>query len=217
MSLPYDAVLFDYGGVLTESPFVALDALLADLGGGIAVDELRELVFGVYHEDTDHGWHRMERGELGFGDYFAELTSTMEARGLSVELATFARSLGTLASHDHMLELVAEVRAAGVATAMVTNNVAEGRGAWQHLVEAELFDVVVDSSAVGVRKPDPRIYRLTLERLGGVEPSRALMLDDAPGNVAGAERAGLDAILVTDDGRSAAAELRRMLGLGAGA
>ena len=62
----------------------------------------------------------------------------------------------------------------------------------------ELFDVVVDSSHVGVRKPDPAIYHLTLERLGGLAPEHAVFLDDHPGNIAGAHRAGLHALLVDD-------------------
>jgi putative hydrolase of the HAD superfamily len=61
----------------------------------------------------------------------------------------------------------------------------------------ELFDVVVDSSEVGMRKPNPAIYLHTLAELGGVAPERAVFLDDQPGNVAGAERAGLTGVLVT--------------------
>ena len=54
----------------------------------------------------------------------------------------------------------------------------------------ELFDVVIDSSEVGMRKPDPRIFHLALEQLGGVEPGRAVFLDDYPGNVVAAEARG---------------------------
>lgn len=209
----YDAVLFDYGGVLTESPFTAVEALALEMAADIARDELAELVFGTYHEDTDHAWHRMERGEIGFDVYFADLTAALGERGVELDLARFARTLGKLASHDHMLRLVEDVRSAGYATAMVTNNVAEGRQAWAPLADAGLFDAIIDSSAVGMRKPNPDIYRLALEHLGGVSPDRAVMLDDAPGNVDGARRAGLDAILVTGDGHDAAVELRTRLGI----
>jgi HAD superfamily hydrolase (TIGR01509 family) len=58
--------------------------------------------------------------------------------------------------------------------------------------------VIVDSSDVGVRKPNPAIFAIALDRLGGVAPSAAVFLDDAPGNVAGAQAAGLHAILVED-------------------
>ena len=74
----------------------------------------------------------------------------------------------------------------------------------------ELFDVVVDSSAVGMRKPNPAIFHHALELLGGVPPSEAVFLDDSPGNVAGARRAGLHAIHV-DELDDALAELDALL------
>jgi HAD superfamily hydrolase (TIGR01509 family) len=69
----------------------------------------------------------------------------------------------------------------------------------------------VDSSEVGVRKPDPRIFELTLTRLGGIAPERALFLDDAASNVAAAERLGLRAVLVRPDLRDALAALDALL------
>ena len=73
----------------------------------------------------------------------------------------------------------------------------EGSAAWRSLVPVdELFDVVVDSSEVGMRKPNPAIYHHALEALGGIPPDEAVFLDDSPGNVEGARRAGLHAILV---------------------
>ncbi|MEN8162128.1 MAG: HAD-IA family hydrolase, partial [Myxococcota bacterium] len=76
----------------------------------------------------------------------------------------------------------------------------EVREGWRRLVPAdELFEVIVDSSEVGVRKPDPRIFELTLERLGGLEPEQALFLDDAASNVAAAERLGIRSVLVRPD------------------
>ena len=66
MSREIRAVLFDFGGVFTESPFAALDELSEELG--VAPRELLDIVFGPYHEDTDHPWHRLERGELSLED-----------------------------------------------------------------------------------------------------------------------------------------------------
>jgi putative hydrolase of the HAD superfamily len=74
-----------------------------------------------------------------------------------------------------------------------------------------LFDVVIDSSAVGMRKPDPAIYRLALQELGGVVPERAVFLDDHEGNIAGARAVGLHAVLVGPDPRPALDELDRIL------
>jgi len=74
----------------------------------------------------------------------------------------------------------------------------------------ELFEVIVDSSAVGMRKPDPRIYHMALDQLG-VAPERSVFLDDAPGNIAAARAIGMHAILVEDDHTLAFAELDRLL------
>ncbi len=78
----------------------------------------------------------------------------------------------------------------------------------------ELFDVVVDSSAVGMRKPDPAIFTHTLDLLGGVAPDRAVFLDDVESNLVGARRAGLRTILVGDPPGPALTELDRLLGRG---
>jgi len=110
-----------------------------------------------------------------------------------------------------VVDRVAALRGEGYRTALLTNNVKEGSDTWRSLVPVDdLFDVVVDSSSVGMRKPDPRIFALTLERLGGIEAGRAVFLDDHPGNVEGARRAGLTAILVADPA-DAVAELDALL------
>ena len=101
----------------------------------------------------------------------------------------------------------------GFATALVTNNVREGSDKWRAMIPVdELFDVVVDSSAVGMRKPNPAIYRHTLELLGSVEPASAVFLDDVESNLVGARAAGLAAILVGDPPDPALVELDQLLG-----
>ena len=77
----------------------------------------------------------------------------------------------------------------------------------------DLFEVIVDSSAVGIRKPDPAIYRMALDQLG-VAPERSVFLDDAPGNIEAARALGMHAILVEDDHAGAFAELDRLLSEG---
>ena len=99
--------------------------------------------------------------------------------------------------HEPIVDHVRALREQGYKLALVTNNVREGASAWRALVPVdELFDVVIDSSEVGMRKPNPAIYHHALEALGGVSPDEAVFLDDSPGNVEGARRAGLHAILV---------------------
>jgi epoxide hydrolase-like predicted phosphatase len=104
-------------------------------------------------------------------------------------------------------EVVEEQRSLG-------GDAAEFRDLWRPLLPLdELFDVVIDSSEVGVRKPDPRIYHLTLEHLGGLAPERALFLDDFVGNVEAARALGMHGIVVGPDHEPAMAELRALLDL----
>jgi putative hydrolase of the HAD superfamily len=77
---------------------------------------------------------------------------------------------------------------------------------------AELFDAVIDSSEVGMRKPDPAIFSLALRELGGVAPEHAVFLDDFAGNVEAARRLGMHGVLVEDDPSGALAELERLVG-----
>jgi putative hydrolase of the HAD superfamily len=101
--------------------------------------------------------------------------------------------------HDQVVDRIRELRAAGYRLGLITNNVREGSATWRALVPVdELFEVVVDSSEVGMRKPNPAIFHHALELLGVDDPAEAVFLDDAPGNVAGARRAGLHAIHVDD-------------------
>jgi len=93
-----------------------------------------------------------------------------------------------------------DIRRLGFSTALVTNNAAEFRERWKTMIPTdELFDVIVDSSEVGLRKPNPAIYELALERIGGVAPESALFLDDHPNNVRAAERLGIRGLLVTPE------------------
>jgi putative hydrolase of the HAD superfamily len=100
----------------------------------------------------------------------------------------------------------------GVRTALLTNNVAEFRDFWRPLLPLDdLFDVVIDSSEVGMRKPDPRIFALVLEHLGGVAADRTVFLDDYEGNVVAARALGWQGIVVDSDPGPALLELDRVL------
>lgn len=204
------AVLYDFGGVFVPSPFGVSGGIAARLG--IDPAELTERVFGPYHLDTDHPWHRLERGEITFDAARQEIMA-MGALGNSdafdplTLLSEF--SSGGMAVREYMIDTVREVRAYGVATAIVTNNLAEFGSSWRSLLDLdELFDAVIDSSAVGVRKPDPEIYRLACAAVD-VDPAAALFIDDHEGNVDGARRAGLIGVCagLTDASARAAAEL----------
>lgn len=196
------AVLFDFAGVLTSSPWVAMTAA----GGGDL-----ELLIGTYEEDTDHPWHQVERGEMAIADWASAVAELGRAQGVEVDFAPLRSMLGDMTVNDAVVARVRTLRDDGYRLGLITNNVREGSALWRSKVPVdELFDVVVDSSEVGMRKPNPAIFHHALAELGGTPPEEAVFLDDSPGNVAGAQRAGLHAILV-EDPEVAIAELDALL------
>ncbi len=206
----FDAVLFDLSGVVIESAFAPMVSVIGDQ---LPYDEALELMLGSYAEDTDHPWHRVERGEIKMAEWFAHIDQEVKARGLTADWGALQTAFAALGVHDVVVDRVRTLRAEGYRVALVTNNVKEGSDSWRAMLDEDvdaLFEVVVDSSAVGMRKPDPRIYLHALELLGSIEPSRAVFLDDHPGNVEGARRAGLVGVLV-DDPVEAIAELDAIL------
>jgi putative hydrolase of the HAD superfamily len=196
-------VLFDFAGVVTSSPWGAMAAA----GKGDI-----ELLIGSYAEDTDHPWHQVERGEMAIGDWVVEVTRMGQEAGVEIDFAPLQALLGEMTVHQQVVDRIRTLRAQGYRVGLITNNVREGSATWRALIPVdELFEVVVDSSEVGMRKPNPAIYHHALALLGGVEPSSAVFLDDSPGNVEGARLAGLAGILV-DDPDVALRELDALLG-----
>jgi putative hydrolase of the HAD superfamily len=216
MARELKAVLFDFGGVFTDSPFDAVDSLEAELGA--RPGRLREIVFGPYDRDTDHPWHCLERGEIALGEARERIVDIGSREGIEVDpLDVLRRMTGGSGARELVVECVRELRQRGYLTAIVTNNVVEFRPAWTRLIPIEeLFDLVIDSSEVGVRKPDRAIYDMTLERLGNIPHDGAVFLDDYPGNVAAAVSLGMKGIVVGADPRPALAELTRLLAASSG-
>lgn len=209
-----DAVLFDFGGVFTDSPFHAVVAYGETIGS--SAEQVTEIVFGGYARDSDHPWHRVERGEITLEDARDQIMAIGREQGLEVDIwdvfLAMAANRGGL--RTELVGYVRRIREAGIATGIVTNNVVELREHWRAMLAVdELFDFVVDSSEVGVRKPDPAIFQIALE-LAGVAPQRALFLDDHDGNVAAATSLGIRSILVDGDGARTVADLDAVLGLG---
>jgi epoxide hydrolase-like predicted phosphatase len=205
-----EAVLFDFGGVFTESPFLAAHEAGEELG--IDVDVAFDLCFGSYHHDGDHPWHRLERGEMTLEDARRTLRAMATERGYDVDPIDF---LMRLAREDDQRQPVVQralaIKAGGIRTACVTNNVLEFGEGWRSLVPVDdLFDAVVDSCQAGVRKPDPRIYRLALDAVD-VDAEAAVFLDDHPANVAAAEALGMRGIVVGRDRLEAFDRLEELL------
>jgi putative hydrolase of the HAD superfamily len=206
-----EAVLFDFNGVLTTSPFTHMAAL--GTSAGVDGQAVLDLMLGPYDEDTDHAWHRFERGEITAAEYGADLFARAAEANIQLDFTSLADMMSRLVVHDVVVDKVRALRAVGYRTGLVTNNVKEASKQWRELVPVdELFEVIIDSSEVGLRKPNPKIYLLALELLGGIAPERAVFLDDAVGNVAGARAAGLHAILVDAEAPAGAlAELDALL------
>lgn len=210
---PLEAVIFDFGGVYTPSPFAAV----AEVGAALGIDAERavRLAFGPYDEDTDHPWHRAERGQLALEVCRDEVLAAAVAEGVHLDLwevfATMGRGMSGV--RQTVVDATLEARQAGLRTGLLTNNIAEARDFWRPLLPLDdLFDDVIDSSEVGMRKPDPRIYALALDNLGVADASRAVFLDDWPGNVRAAVAVGMSGIVVGDDPAEALGALAALVG-----
>jgi putative hydrolase of the HAD superfamily len=207
-----DAMVFDLGGVILSSgsPDKMMQRYPAEHRA-----RARAIITGDYGADTDHPWHRVERGEIPYEQCRAEIRILLAEAGIEVPERPPSNEprQRTVTVNAAMVGLVSELRGAGIATALLTNNVAEFRPSWLAAIPVdELFDVVVDSSAVGMRKPNPAIYDYTLTRLGH-RPERAAFLDDIATNTDAARRLGWHAIHVVDEGESAIAAARALAGL----
>jgi epoxide hydrolase-like predicted phosphatase len=207
----FDAVLFDFGGVYTNSPFATFESAALELGADPGL--VHEIVFGSYDRDTDHPWHRLERGEVSLVDAREAIVELAAARGIELDpIDILARTRVGGGAREAMVSRTRSLRAEGYATALVTNNAREFGVAWRAVLPLdELFDVVIDSSEVGVRKPDPAIFQRALDSLGGVAAERSVFLDDFPGNVEAARRLGMRGVVVGEDLGAALAELDRLL------
>ena len=212
-----EAVIFDYGGVLSTTPFAGIAEYERKMG--YPERSLAQLLFGKgaspqgpTDDSPDHDWHLLETGRLTLDEFHERLVGRSEAAlGQPLDLGDYAQFLRELGVGVHwmMVHRIRELRTEGYRTAILTNNVKEWGRYWKSSIPLDLFDEIVDSCDVGLRKPDPAIYRLTCERLK-VAPEAAVFLDDTRRHVEGARQVGLHAILVRDP-LAAIAELDAIL------
>jgi putative hydrolase of the HAD superfamily len=200
-------VLWDFGGVLSSSPFEAFARYEAERG----------LPHGFIRtvNSTDHhtnAWARFERAELDLAGFDVAFAEESLAHGHRVPGADVLELLaGDL--RPWMLDAVRRCRAHGLVTALLTNNVApmQERG-WSEGAELDvLFDVVVESATAGVRKPEPEAYELVLAQMG-LPAHEVVFLDDLGINLKPAREMGMATIKV-EDPDAALTELERLLGL----
>jgi len=199
------AVLWDFGGVILTSPFEAFARYEAERG--LPEGFLR--LVNATNPDAN-AWARLERSELTGSEFDTEFARESAALGHEVPgRDVLAVLLGEL--RPEMVAALETVQAAGLATACLTNNVTGDFGRPQIEEVMSRFDVVVESSKIGVRKPEPRFYEIACELLG-VEPSECVFLDDLGINLKPARAMGMTTIKVGDPA-VAIAELARILEL----
>jgi putative hydrolase of the HAD superfamily len=191
---PIQAVISDFGGVLT-SPL--LDSFLAfQDSSGISLEQLGHAMAAVAARTGANPLFELETGRMTEERFLREL-STELSRELHrpIELHGFGeRYFGELHPNQPVIDYMRALRDRGYRMAICTNNVREWEPLWRaKLPVDEIFDVVVDSAFVGTRKPEPRIYEITLERLG-VAAESALLIDDIELNCTAATELGLRAV-----------------------
>lgn len=196
------AVLFDFGGVILSSPFEAFARYEADRG--LPADFIRTV--NATNPDAN-AWARLERAEIGLDEFDRAFADESAALGHRVPGADVL----VLLAGELRPEMVEVVRrcSAEVKTALLTNNVA---GASAHRPYDEvlgLFDEIIESSVVGLRKPDPAFYELACDRLG-IAPHEAIFLDDLGINLKPARAMGMATIKVGDPA-AAIAELQALV------
>jgi epoxide hydrolase-like predicted phosphatase len=217
---PIKAVLFDFGGVFTLSPFGAVEAVARERN--LDPMHFAELVFGPYHLDTDHPWHRLERGEISLDESHAGIAEVGRQHGVDVDLwhvlGKMAEANGGAVVNQQVIDLLTEVKQSGYHTAIVTNNVKEFSDAWQSMIPMHCVDVVIDSAFEGIRKPNPAIYQKAVRALSDyhgieLEPEHCIFLDDVESNVASALNTGMQGIVVTPDPNETVRQLWKSLKL----
>jgi putative hydrolase of the HAD superfamily len=208
------AVLFDFGGVFTLSPFGAVEMLARERG--IDTMHFAEIVFGSYHLDTDHPWHKLERGEISLEQTRSDIMVLARQSKLEVDLWDVLTKMANNGNmvNAQVVNMLAEVKNAGYQTAIVTNNVREFSSSWQAMIPMQHVDLVIDSAFEGIRKPNPAIFQLTLQKLGAqINPAQCIFLDDVPSNVQSAINIGMQGFTVTPNPDETVATLSKILKL----
>jgi len=208
------AVISDFGGVLT-TPLI--ESFLAyQRESGISLEDLGVAMAKLMQEDDGrHPLFELEKGNITEDEFTRRLGAAL-GRELSSMRDVYFENLHP---NERMIEYLRDLRQNGIRLALLTNNVREWEPHWRAKLPDvdELFEVVVDSGFVGMRKPDPEIYELTLERLGdGLRAEECAFLDDIEVNCDAARALGMSAIRFHDN-EQAIAELEAALGRSHGA
>jgi putative hydrolase of the HAD superfamily len=187
-----DILISDFGGVLTtplQEGFLAYQE-----ESGVSLEELGKAMGRAADEHGEHPLFVLERGEISESEFRDRIERHLED---GFDLARLrALYFERIEPNRPMIDFVRDLRGRGVRAALLTNNVREWEPLWRSKLPEvdELFEVVVDSAFVGLRKPDPAIFELTLERLGGPAPEQCVFVDDLELNCDAARELGMAAV-----------------------
>ncbi len=204
------AVVSDFGGVLT-TPLAGSFHAFAEQSG-ITLEALGAALGTLAARDGVHPLHELECGRVTEASFLQAMAATLsESLGREVAMESFAEHyFAGLEPNTPMIELMATLRDEGYRMALLTNNVREWEARWRAMAPVEeIFELVIDSAFVGMRKPDPEIYALTVQRLG-VPAAECLFVDDFEHNCSAAREAGMTAVVYRDP-QQALTEIRGVL------
>jgi putative hydrolase of the HAD superfamily len=191
-----EAVISDFGGVLTTPLLGSFMALQDEIG--IQPGTLGRAMQRIAERQGEHPLFELERGRISEADFLETLTRELEPElGHRPQLHRFSEIyFDALEVNEPMIGVMRDARERGLRMALLTNNIREWEPLWRAMLPVdEIFELVVDSAFVGMRKPEPEIYELTVERLGdGIEPADCLFVDDVEHNVDAARDLGMRAV-----------------------
>lgn len=210
------AVISDFGGVLTTPLGNSFSAW--SRGSGISLEDLGVAMATAAERHGSHPLFVLERGEISQVEFIERLQAEL-ARGPDGEERSLETMLDVYFEHlernPEMIALMRDLRDRGLRMALLTNNVREWEPRWRALLPEidQIFELVVDSAFVGMRKPEPEIYALTVQRLGGVEAAECVFVDDIAINCDAAAELGMTAV-VFETTEQARAEIEAALARG---
>jgi putative hydrolase of the HAD superfamily len=204
------AVVCDFGGVLTTPLIQSFVAYQNE--SGVRFEELGKAMMRLAERSGEHPLFELEKGRISEAEFLAAIEGELDG---DVRLASLRETyFAHLHPNEAMIECMRDIRDRGLRMALLTNNVREWEPHWRAKLPDvdEIFEVIVDSAFVGMRKPDPAIYELTLERLGdGIRPDECVFIDDTDVNCDAAADLGMHAVRFRDS-EQAIAELESLLG-----
>ena len=194
-----DAVVSDFGGVLT-TPLLGSFAAFQD-ETGIPMEALGKAMGRIAEREGEHPLFELERGRVTEEAFLDGLREELEVDlGHRPELHRFKEIyFDALHPNEPMIDAMRGLRDRGFRMGLLTNNVREWEPLWRSMLPVdEIFEIVVDSAFVGMRKPEPEIYELTLSRLGGPAPEAVVFIDDIEVNCEAARQLGMRTVHFRD-------------------